>query len=134
MSWLMGSVFPPSESEAGANHRGFPVCSPEVKNSWLYSPARLLQCKTASAEKPKNKAANLPKSVHDGEKKIAIRQLCKRSAVKGSIMQTLSREQPPLHKNLAPDFAGRAVPELSPADRSRTLVKAFRWRTGKKRN
>lgn len=86
-----------------------------------------MQCKTASAEKPKNKVANLPKKVHDRKKKIKIRQLCKRSAGKGSIMQTLSREQPPLQKNLAPDFARRAMPELSPGDRGRALVKDFRW-------
>lgn len=80
----------------------------------------------------KNEDANLPKNVPDGRKKIAIRKPCKTSPIKGSIMQILSRKQPPLHKNPAPNFAGRAMPELSPGDRGKTLVKAFGWGKGKK--
>lgn len=80
----------------------------------------------------KYKAANLPKNVHYGEKNIAIQKACKRCLIKGSIMQTLSREQPPVHKNPAPDFAGRAMPELSPGDKGKTLVKAFGWGKDKK--
>lgn len=61
-----GIFISPRESEAGANHRGFPALPPELKSFWLYSPARLLQCKAAAMQGCKNEDANLPKNVPDG--------------------------------------------------------------------
>lgn len=59
-----GIFISPRESEAGANHRGFPALPPELKSFWLYSPARLLQCKAA-----RTKMQTFQKMSPMGEKK-----------------------------------------------------------------